>query len=70
MTLPMARELASSGIRVMTVAPGLFATRMMKGLPQEAQDSLGKQTPFAAPRRARRICRLGGPEAGQPVKWR
>ena len=48
MTLPMARELASSGIRVMTVAPGLFATPMMKGLPQEAQDSLGKQTPFPA----------------------
>lgn len=46
MTLPMARELASSAIRVMTVAPGLFATPMMKGLPQEAQDSLGKQTPF------------------------
>src|ERR1700733_14314130 len=46
MTLPMARELASSGIRVVTVAPGLFATPMMKGLPQEAQDSLGKQTPF------------------------
>jgi NAD(P)-dependent dehydrogenase (short-subunit alcohol dehydrogenase family) len=46
MTLPMARELASSGIRVMTVAPGLFATPMLKALPQEAQDSLGKQTPF------------------------
>ena len=46
MTLPMARELASSGIRVMTVAPGLFLTPMMQGLPQEAQDSLGKQTPF------------------------
>ena len=46
MTLPLARELASSGIRVMTVAPGLFSTPMMKGLPQEAQDSLGKQTPF------------------------
>ncbi|MGC1523775.1 MAG: SDR family NAD(P)-dependent oxidoreductase, partial [Steroidobacteraceae bacterium] len=46
MTLPMARELASSGIRVMTVAPGLFATPMMKAMPQEAQDSLGKQTPF------------------------
>jgi NAD(P)-dependent dehydrogenase (short-subunit alcohol dehydrogenase family) len=46
MTLPMARELASSGIRVMTVAPGLFATPMMQGMPQEAQDSLGKQTPF------------------------
>jgi len=46
MTLPMARELASSGIRVMTVAPGLFATPMLVGLPQEAQDSLAKQTPF------------------------
>lgn len=46
MTLPMARELASSGIRVVTVAPGLFLTPMMQGLPQEAQDSLGKQTPF------------------------
>jgi NAD(P)-dependent dehydrogenase (short-subunit alcohol dehydrogenase family) len=46
MTLPMARELASSAIRVMTIAPGIFATPMMKGLPQEAQDSLGKQTPF------------------------
>jgi NAD(P)-dependent dehydrogenase (short-subunit alcohol dehydrogenase family) len=46
MTLPLARELASSGIRVVTIAPGLFSTPMMKGLPQEAQDSLGKQTPF------------------------
>jgi NAD(P)-dependent dehydrogenase (short-subunit alcohol dehydrogenase family) len=46
MTLPMARDMASSGIRVMTIAPGIFATPMMKGLPQEAQDSLGKQTPF------------------------
>jgi 3-hydroxyacyl-CoA dehydrogenase/3-hydroxy-2-methylbutyryl-CoA dehydrogenase len=46
MTLPMARELASSGIRVMTIAPGLFATPLLMGLPQEAQDSLGKQTPF------------------------
>jgi NAD(P)-dependent dehydrogenase (short-subunit alcohol dehydrogenase family) len=54
MTLPMARELASSGIRVMTIAPGLFATPMMKSLPQEAQDSLGKQTPFPP--------RLGDPD--------
>jgi len=46
MTLPMARELASSGIRVMTIAPGLFATPLLKALPQEAQDSLGRQTPF------------------------
>ena len=46
MTLPMARELASSGIRVVTIAPGLFATPLLMGLPQEAQDSIGKQTPF------------------------
>jgi NAD(P)-dependent dehydrogenase (short-subunit alcohol dehydrogenase family) len=46
MTLPMARELASHGIRVVTIAPGLFLTPMLKGLPQEAQDSLGKQVPF------------------------
>ncbi len=46
MTLPMARELASSGIRVMTIAPGIFATPMMAAMPQEAQDSLGRQTPF------------------------
>mgnify|MGYP001818976147 CR=1 FL=1 len=46
MTLPMARELASQGIRVVTVAPGLFMTPMMAGLPAEAQESLGKQVPF------------------------
>ena len=46
MTLPMARELASSGIRVVTIAPGLFMTPMMAGLPEEARDSLGKQVPF------------------------
>ena len=46
MTLPMARELASFGIRVVTVAPGLFLTPMMAALPAEAQDSLGKQVPF------------------------
>jgi NAD(P)-dependent dehydrogenase (short-subunit alcohol dehydrogenase family) len=46
MTLPMARDLASTGIRVMTIAPGIFHTPMMASLPQEAQDSLGKQVPF------------------------
>jgi NAD(P)-dependent dehydrogenase (short-subunit alcohol dehydrogenase family) len=46
MTLPMARELASSGIRVMTIAPGIFMTPMMAGLSVEAQESLGKQVPF------------------------
>jgi NAD(P)-dependent dehydrogenase (short-subunit alcohol dehydrogenase family) len=46
MTLPMARELASSGIRVVTVAPGLFLTPMMASLPKEAQESLGRQVPF------------------------
>jgi NAD(P)-dependent dehydrogenase (short-subunit alcohol dehydrogenase family) len=46
MTLPMARDLASAGIRVMTIAPGIFKTPMMAQLPQEAQDSLGRQVPF------------------------
>lgn len=45
MTLPVARELARSLIRVMTIAPGIFETPMMAGLPQEAQDSLGAQVP-------------------------
>ncbi len=46
MTLPVARDLARSGIRVMTIAPGIFKTPMLMGLPQEAQDSLGQQVPF------------------------
>ena len=46
MTLPMARELAAFGIRVVTIAPGLFLTPMMASLPAEAQESLGKQVPF------------------------
>ncbi len=54
MTLPIARELATSLIRVVSVAPGLFATPMLAGLPQEAQDSLGRQVPHPS--------RLGRPE--------
>ncbi len=46
MTLPIAREFARSGIRVVTIAPGLFETPMMAGLPKEAQESLGKSVPF------------------------
>lgn len=46
MTLPIARELARDGIRVMTVAPGLFGTPMMMGLPADVQDSLGRSVPF------------------------
>ena len=46
MTLPIARELARSGIRVMTIAPGIFETPMMAGMPREVQDSLGKMVPF------------------------
>lgn len=46
MTLPLAREFARFGIRVMTIAPGLFFTPMMHQLPEEARDSLGKQVPF------------------------
>ena len=46
MTLPIARERARYGIRVMTIAPGIFETPMLRGLPQEVQDSLGKAVPF------------------------
>ena len=54
MTLPIARELARFGIRVMTIAPGLFITPMMRGLPPDVQKSLGENTPFPQ--------RLGEPE--------
>lgn len=54
MTLPLAREFASSLIRVVSIAPGIFETPMMAGLPQDAQDSLGKQVPHPS--------RLGRPE--------
>ena len=56
MTLPMARELAAFGIRVVTIAPGLFLTPMMAALPAEAQESLGKQVPFP-------------PRLGRPVEY-
>lgn len=46
MTLPVARDLAKSGIRVMAIAPGLFETPLMLGLPEEARISLGQQIPF------------------------
>ena len=46
MTLPMARDLARSGIRVMTIAPGIFETPMLLGMPQEVQDALGGMVPF------------------------
>ena len=46
MTLPMARDLARSGVRVMTIAPGIFETPMLMGMPEEVRDSLGKMVPF------------------------
>src|SRR5207244_13571972 len=54
MTLPIARDLSSVGVRVCTIAPGLFLTPMMMGLSAEAQKSLGAQVPFPA--------RLGDPK--------
>ena len=54
MMLPLAREFAQFGIRVNTIAPGIFKTPMMAGMPEEVQDSLGKQVPFPP--------RLGEPE--------
>jgi NAD(P)-dependent dehydrogenase (short-subunit alcohol dehydrogenase family) len=46
LTLPVARELAQHGIRVVTIAPGIFETPMMAGLPKEVQAALGKSVPF------------------------
>jgi len=54
MTLPLAREFASFGIRVNSIAPGIFRTPMVAGMPQDVQDSLGRQVPFPS--------RLGRPE--------
>jgi NAD(P)-dependent dehydrogenase (short-subunit alcohol dehydrogenase family) len=54
LTLPVARELARHGIRVVTIAPGIFDTPMMAGLPEKARQSLGEQVPFPS--------RLGQPE--------
>ena len=54
MTLPIARDLASLGMRVVTIAPGIFDTPMLAGLPEPARESLGKQVPFPP--------RLGRPE--------
>ncbi|MBQ0724319.1 MAG: 3-hydroxyacyl-CoA dehydrogenase [Cycloclasticus sp.] len=54
MMLPIARELASHGIRVCTIAPGIFETPMLAGLPDAARESLGQQVPFPS--------RLGKPE--------
>lgn len=54
MTLPVAREFAKHGIRVATIAPGIFDTPMMAGLPEKARESLGNQVPFPS--------RLGNPD--------
>ncbi|MBC7204523.1 MAG: 3-hydroxyacyl-CoA dehydrogenase [Pusillimonas sp.] len=54
MTLPIARDLSKLGIRCMTIAPGIFGTPMMYGMPQEVQDSLAASVPFPS--------RLGTPE--------
>lgn len=54
LTLPMARDLARNGIRVMTIAPGIFETPMLLGMPAEVQEALGKSVPFPS--------RLGKPD--------
>ena len=56
MTLPIARELAAYGIRVVTIAPGIFDTPMLAGLPEKARLSLGQQVPFP-------------PRLGQPAEF-
>ena len=54
LTLPAARDLSRNGIRVTTIAPGIFGTPMLRGLPEEVQDNLAKQVPFPV--------RLGDPD--------
>jgi len=54
LTLPVARDLSPNGIRVMTIAPGIFETPMLAALPADVQESLGRQVPFPS--------RLGRPE--------
>jgi len=56
MTLPMARDLSRNGVRVMTIAPGIFGTPMVSGMPQEVQDALGAMVPFPS-------------RLGQPVEY-
>jgi NAD(P)-dependent dehydrogenase (short-subunit alcohol dehydrogenase family) len=56
MTLPAARDLSAAGIRVVTIAPGLFDTPLLAALPQEARESLGKSIPFP-------------PRLGQPAEY-
>jgi NAD(P)-dependent dehydrogenase (short-subunit alcohol dehydrogenase family) len=63
MTLPMARDLAAKGIRVCTLAPGLFRTPLLDDLPEDVQQSLGAQVPFpsrlgAADEYARMVCSI------------
>lgn len=56
MTLPIARDLSRNGIRVCTIAPGIFETPMLLGMPKDVQDALGKQVPFP-------------PRLGKPVEY-
>ncbi|TKC82912.1 3-hydroxyacyl-CoA dehydrogenase [Trinickia terrae] len=56
MTLPVARDLSRNAIRVMTIAPGIFETPMLLGMPQEVQDALGAMVPFP-------------PRLGKPVEY-
>ena len=70
MTLPIARELASHLICVVTIAPGIFETPMSAGLPADAQKSLGTQVPHAATGQSHRIRRPGQPHRGQRLAQR
>jgi len=56
MTLPIARDLSRNGIRVCTIAPGIFETPMLLGMPKDVQDALGKMVPFP-------------PRLGKPVEY-
>ncbi len=67
LTLPAARELARYGVRVVAIAPGIFETPMLQGLPPNIQESLAASVPFpSSARPARRICRAGPAPLSEP----
>jgi NAD(P)-dependent dehydrogenase (short-subunit alcohol dehydrogenase family) len=79
MTLPMARDLARSGIRVMAIAPGIFETPMLLGMPADVQDAAGKDGAVsAAARPPRRVCparaqhyrKRDAQRRNHPARWR
>ena len=68
MTLPAARDMASSGVRVMTIAPGLFDTPLLAALPEEARDRARRRHPLPLPPRPPRGVRPAGRSRSSPTR--